>query len=379
MSGIIAALFTLLIVFGTVGGIIFLLVWLFRHQTKKRNDAWGGVAQQHGLHYTGREIAGYKYGQPLRVYTESRGSGDSRTTYTVVSCKLQTPLDLGLHLRRHGFLNNMFHRSQDIRLGDRAFDDAFIISGDEPRRVAAALTPPLRQLLLKHLGKSGSFSFSDHGTSVECVGVNTNATWLSWAIEVCSRATHKLDKARHHIHVANALTGHRPAWAAYASARNLRGLDAPLCMWGTIDGSEVHAYAVRTAPHQYQLEVSLRFGQPLGLGLDVQPKGMLDKVAVLFGGQDHSFDDPVFDDVFRVKAAYPQYVTEVLDSTARAELLGVQSHVGPTTLSDDGITVRVPNVPRDPSAVPRIVQHLTSVSERLSSRALGERGIGPYR
>jgi len=234
-------------------------------------------------------------------------------------------------------------------------------------------------LLLQHLGKKGTFSFGDHGTSVEVVGVSTNATWLSWAVELCTRATHKLDRARHHIPVASALVGHRHAWANYASARNLRGLDTPLCMWGNIDGAEVHAYAVRTGPHLFQLEVSLRFPQPLGLGLNVQPQGMLDKVAVFFGGQDHQFGDAMFDDAFRVKSAYPEHVASVLDGTTRAELLGVHAHVGPVSLSDDGLSVRVPTVPQDPSAVPRIVQHLTGVAERIGSRALGDRGIGPYR
>jgi len=374
-----AGLLVGLIIGGAIIGGLGLLIWAVINHQKKVDAAWRSVAQQHGLSYSGHEISGAKYGQPVRVCKVSRGSGDSKQTYTVVSAKLITPMDIGLNLRRHGLLNELFHGAVDIEVGDPGFDAAFLVSGDEPHRVRALLTPELRQLLAHHLATSNvTFNCTDHGLSVECSGTTHNALWLSWAIELVGSATAKLDTARRAVAPASALAHHRQAWHAFASANGMHGLDTPLCMWGTLAGASVQAYAVRTDRIQYQLEVSLRFSQPLRMGLNVQPKGLMDKMSIFFGGQDHRFGDQHFDDSFRVRVSDTSRAALVLNSGIRGQLLRLHREVGPLSLDDDGMAVRLPTVPHEPAIVPKTVQKLLGVAEALTARNQVD-AIGPYR
>src|SRR5690606_29950646 len=145
--------------------------------------------------------------------------------------RLPLALDLGLNVRRHGFLSDMFHSAKDIVLGDPPFDSRFLVSADEDHRARAVLTPPLRRLLLERLGQN-TFHLNDAGMTVECRGATSDERWLDWAIEICARAASKIDRARAHTPVATPLAAHRQAWRTYAEACGLRGQDTPLCMWG---------------------------------------------------------------------------------------------------------------------------------------------------
>jgi hypothetical protein len=363
--------------FGTIGAaVVGMLTWV-RKTHQKRLGTWGRVAQHHGLELTGSEIQGTKYGQRLRVCLVTRGSGNSRTTHTVVSAQLPMPLDLGLNLRRHGFLNDMFHASADIQLGDPAFDARFHVSADEEHRARVIFTPALRRLLFSRLGNN-AFSLGDAGMSVECVGTISDEAWLSWAIEICARATHKMDAARQHTPPATPLLPHRNAWLDYARACGLQGQDTPLCMWGRIDRYDVWVHSVRVDRLRYAIQVQVRLPTPLGLGLSIKEIGMLDSVAIFLGGRDHRFGDPIFDTTFRVLASDPEGATAVLDETVRRELLWLRAHVGPPIVDDHGLSVRQSMFWHEPSLVPRVVHQLTGLAERLSAR--GKSAVaGPYR
>lgn len=358
---------------------IALIVWAASRQAKRRRSIWATVAHQAGLAYAGGRVYGRRYGQPVDIHTVSRGSGNNRRTYTVVAGRLDTPLDLGLSIRRHGFLNDLFEGSRDVPIGDAPFDTAFLVQADEDHRARALLTPVLRRLLLDQLRRGPDFVLSDQGLVVERPGVVSDPRWLQWAVEVCSRGTYKLDRARAGVPPASPLTHHRHAWAAFATARGLRGLDTPLCMWGTLDSVEVVVYAVRTGKLTYALDIRLRFSRSLGLGLTVKPKRTFDRIAIFFGSKDHPLGDPDFDATFVVAVSDTARVGELLDPSLRAQLLGLNDQVGPVWLNDDGLTVRLPVVPRDPSAVPRTVHQLTGVVELIMSRSPASRSVGPYR
>jgi hypothetical protein len=158
----------------------------------------------------------------------------------------------------------------------------------------------------------------------------------------------------------------------------MQGQDTPLSMWGNLEGANVSAYAVRTGRLHYEMEVQVTLPEPLGIGLVVQPFGLMDKIATFFGSQDHRFGDPVFDDAFRVKTAYPDLTTSLLDEEVRRELLLLQREKGPVTVNDNSITVRLKHVPHHPSIVPRTVRRMLTVVDQLGSRA-GALTVGPYR
>lgn len=375
---VLAALFALL-PFGGIVGLVMLLVWVGNKQNQQRQAVWAETARRMQMEYRYDRIAGVRHGQPVEVALVQRGSGKSRRTYTVVSSELRTAYDVGLTVRSHGFFEDLFLASRDVLVGDPAFDQRFIVQGDEDHRVRALLGPRLRRLLLEGLHARPSFVLSDSGFVVECQGASSHAPWLQWAIDLVARGTAELEQARQHVPPASPLAPYAAAWAAYARARGLHGLDSPLCMWGTIDGLNVLAYAVRTGRLAYALNVTLKFPRRLGLGLLVRPQQSLDGLAKLFGAQDHVLGDPPFDQAFIVKALDVAQARATLDAPLRAALLALQSSVGPVTLADDGLSVRVPYVPRDPSAIPRLVQHLTGVAEAVARKAPTDRGAGPYR
>ena len=364
-----------------VGVAIFIafIFWFVLRQSASRYAAWSKVANQLGLEHGGRTtLSGQLHGQRVRASIVTRGSGDSRSTYTVVRADLYPPLDLGLDVREHGFFNDMFHAAADVPLGDAAFDATFITSADEPERLRALLDPGLRRLLLSQLANTAaSFRVRDDGVVIERPGAISDPAWLAWALQLSARIVGKLDASRRRTPCSAWLRQHRQTWLRFAQTHGLTGLDTPLCMWGTMEGRPVQIYAVRTDRARYELELSVGFSAPLGLGLALQPKGLLDKLAVFFGSQDHELGDPWFDDTYLLRVERTDLIGEVLDASVRAEIMAVHQGVGPVTLDDHRLTVRLPNVPNHPGAVPQVLHRLVGLVERLGAR--GSQRIGPYR
>jgi hypothetical protein len=364
---------------GLFGGVIALVVRWAAQQRRLRAQAWGGVAQRLGLQYGNDVISGYRHGRPVRLAVVVRGSGKNQQSFTVASSMLPMPLDVGFAMRAHGFFEDLFRGGRDIPIGDPVFDQRFMIQGDEDHRVRALLTPSLRHLLLTQLAPNTTFSLSDQGMVVETRGVTSHAPWLEWALELVARTTLEMERARPSVPVATPLAPYANAWARYAQARGLQGMNTPLCMWGSIEGANVSAFAVRTANLCYALEVQVRLASPLGLGLMVKPQHTFDRLAAFFGAQDHELGDPAFDEAFVIKVQDTARVGEVLDAPVRAALLGLHHGLGPLTLTDEGMSVRLPSVPRDPAAIPRALGQLTHVAESLAGKGHPSAQVGAYR
>ena len=69
---------------------------------------------------------------------------------------------------------------------------------------------------------------------------------------------------------------------------------------------------------------------------------------------------------------------ELLDASLRQRILALHGTVGPFTLTDDGCSFRLPNVPEDPAVVTTVVGHLIEIADRVGDRRFGNRR-GPYR
>ena len=365
-----------LVVFGGIGLAIAFVFWTLNTR-RALTDSWAATAHRLGLHYDGRSIEGTMHGQWVRAGTFTRGSGQNRRTYTRVAAKLQLPLDLGLSLRRHGIMNDMFHGSGDHIIGDPLFDQTFIVSADEAHRVGSLFGPKLRHLLLQQVANSNSFRLEDTGARIESSGMMA-AERLAWALETVSRITKGVDLARGSVPVATPLAHHQHAWRTFASANSLRGHDTPLCMWGRLEGGSVRVYAVRTNRLFYEMEIEVTLETPLGIGLWVRAIGLMDKLTMLFGSQDIKLGDAFFDDAFRVQASEPELAKAVLDETVRGELMLVQQDLGPIVVNDQAITVRLKVVPHHPAVVPQAVRRLTGVADALTQR-VNAITVGPYR
>lgn len=355
------------------------LVYWGNNIHQRRLQAWNALAESKRLRFTGHTIEGYLHGQQVRVATETRGSGDSRTTYTVVSSSLAAPLDLGLRITRSGWLGDMFERGYDIPLGHRHFDPTFRVSGDEEHRVRAAVGPALQNMLVTHLSRGPTFALHDSGMRIERSGTISDARWLGWALEVVSRGAAKLERARRQIPVASALAQHRHAWQQYAHGQGLQLSTTPLCIWGRMEDSEVYVYTVRTGVKTYKVDVSLRFREMLHIGLHIGPQGVFDKIAIFFGSQDQRFSDALFDKTFRVRSADVERSEQLLTPQIRQHMLHLHQHLGPITVNDVGISVRLPYVPHDPAVMPRIVHALVMLSDAIQRANSDDLEAGPYR
>lgn len=123
------------------------------------------------------KITGLYNGIPVEIYTETRGSGKSSTTYTIFNVMFKKPLGLGLAISKEGIFQKMgkaLLNSQDIQTGFPEFDDKIIIKGSDEAAVKKLLTsPPVREQVLKLVGKYPGSIISDTGVTFERRGIST--------------------------------------------------------------------------------------------------------------------------------------------------------------------------------------------------------------
>jgi hypothetical protein len=363
-----------------IGGIF---AWA-AHAHKQRAAAWDGLAQKLGLTHANRQIYGLLDGVPVRLFTEVRGSGKNKQTYTVAAGLVLPGFDLGLAVYKHGFLSSVgaWMGMNDVTIGDGAFDAAFVIKGDEPHRVMALLQDPALKLALHQVLTAGwTFSVRDDAFRVETRGASSDLAWMEWSLRASAQIGGMLGAGRARIPCATPLAPHRDAWVQYAQAAGLAGMDTPLCMYGRQEGAAISVYAVRNAALQYGVEVTINFDRPLGLGLLVRPQGGLDAIGALLGGQDHALGDAEFDARFVVKATAKEALAAVLDVDVRKKMLDLVGRVGGVQLRDDGVTLRAPRFSDDPTGVPWLVAQARSLSDRVADNVarLGVTESGPYR
>ena len=80
-----------------------------------------------------------------------------------------------------------------------------------------------------------------------------------------------------------------------------------------------------------------------------------------------------------MKVAYPEGADAMLDETVRRDLLMLQHDLGPVSLTDHAVSVRLKHVPlHSPMLVPMTVRRMLGVVDELGSRA-GAATVGPYR
>jgi hypothetical protein len=87
-------------------------------------------------------IKGHDADEEVLIYTVTRGSGKSRTTYTVTEMSLHPKVG-GFALSKEGFFSKVgktLFGLQDIQLGDEEFDRKVMVKGKDPEAVKLALS-----------------------------------------------------------------------------------------------------------------------------------------------------------------------------------------------------------------------------------------------
>jgi len=161
--------------------------------------AWGSVAATRGFTFEAPRacLRGEVAGAALEVAIEERGPGLD----TTVDVQFPRPLGVDLELRKAAAvprLRRWFGR--DLAVGERAFDDAFVIRGAPGHHVRRVFdAPPLRAALLGVVGEVVDLRMSQHR--------------LAWR-----RATPMLDRAALDRHVDAAAAVVRAIFAAGGAA-----------------------------------------------------------------------------------------------------------------------------------------------------------------
>jgi hypothetical protein len=164
--------FVFLAVFLVIGGLA--VVAGFKQQRKAREQL-AGLARRFGLELQRHEakigfeppptVAGRYRTRAVRFFNYTTGSGKSRTTWSAVTAAVGGAGGFTLEL----FPENIFTRigtalgMQDIRVGDPAFDQVFLVKSNDPAYAAAALLPEIRARLLaeRERGARGHLAIRD--------------------------------------------------------------------------------------------------------------------------------------------------------------------------------------------------------------------------
>ncbi len=341
-------------------------------------DDW---AKRLGMTRVGDELFGRFSGIPVgaRLAFDSPHKTRVQPRWTLYA-RLQPPLDLGLLVCNARQPVTLAGAGRSMAKGDDdAFNRRFTALSDDPGRALALLDKRVRQRMIATLHREAMVMLTDGGVAVQTVQGHTDETTLREGLQVVSKLASAINKARKHVPAAMLLSQHRPAWVRFAGEHGLQLISAPLCMFGRVGDAAMYAYSVRMHSDVFQLEVWLRFDEPLALGLLVQPMTTVDRVKDMFGSVDHKLGDDLFDATFLVRVSDAAGTSALLDAETRQRLLIIHDAVGPLSLTDDGISVRLPHVPQDPKVVPKVVGQMLEIARFIAAKRRGQRVGGPYR
>ena len=150
-------------------GVVGLIIWSVVHQKKVREN-W---LQVQGA--TNRPVIQGWLGQVyVTLNTVVRGSGKNRSTYTQYHVGINAPMPQGLSLTKEGFFSKVgkVFGGQDVQIGDRAIDDAFIIKAGDMLGAHNLLSlPPVKKALLYTIARHPGLRVSDRNILVEHNGM----------------------------------------------------------------------------------------------------------------------------------------------------------------------------------------------------------------
>jgi hypothetical protein len=250
--------------------------------------------------------------------------------------------------------------------------------GDDLDRVRALLDERVMSLLKPGLAHLAIYDDGIVATLRDVFGEwNDDRTG---AIVKVTQAAHELRRqvlrASSAVPVAAELSGHEMAWAALALPGQSEMLRCPLSLLVSTEQVALRAVSVRRGPGAFGVEIEAVFTSPLGIGLQVHPQGLVDRIATLLGGQDLLLGDDAFDRAFVVRAKQQGAAIAALSEEARKGLQEL-SVLGAVEVDDQRLRVVIPEgVTAEDSS--RAIEAVATVSAALA-REGGGALASPYR
>ena len=178
-------------------------------QQRQAREQLAGLARRFGLELLRQPaklgfeppptVVGRYRNRPVRFFNYTTGSGKSRTTWSAVAATAAGAGSFTLELFPENFLTRVGAALglQDIRVGDPAFDQAFMVKSSDPAYAAAALLPEIRARLLAerqrgargHLTiKGGEVRYAEIGAFDNAARVNRLTDMLEAACDLAEVA-----------------------------------------------------------------------------------------------------------------------------------------------------------------------------------------------
>lgn len=166
-----------------VGAFVALSLVVRWWRTQRALRSWRESALGLGLNLRGTEnfedpvMYGNVDGISVHATLEWRGSGKSRTRYTVVKADVGCALPRGFKLSAERLGSGLLKMlgEQDIQLGDPRLDDALLVQGDRPGEVRALLLrAPVRQAVLRCFEYASGTVITDGQVCVTVRGISAD-------------------------------------------------------------------------------------------------------------------------------------------------------------------------------------------------------------
>lgn len=173
--------------------------------------AWEAFTRgSHSLRIAARPGDGISYGLPAlegtfrdvpvfgELYRKRLTIRSDPTYRTRVVARCRRPLPMGFALERQGALSSLLTMlgEQDLRVGDAAFDDKFVVGGIKTDAVRALLADPaVRATLVRLIAREPHLRVEGGEVAVERRGAVTKAEDLTSMLDVASVAALALEHA----------------------------------------------------------------------------------------------------------------------------------------------------------------------------------------
>jgi hypothetical protein len=144
---------------------------------------WKSVADKSYLQYASRGMMMHGRREPVDVRAEV--VLDDSSWSTQVEVRFDPPLGVGLGISRQGVLATLgkLFGARDIKVGDRLFDDRFVIKGKDPRRVKEILVDDARRRLLMLDKRSDKLTVTDKRVMVTVKSIVEDPKTLWWLVD----------------------------------------------------------------------------------------------------------------------------------------------------------------------------------------------------
>ncbi len=351
-----------------------------RAQKKNVSRFLQAILPEHGFQRQTGGFHGQIAGNPCTVTVSAGGKA-------LITVHFSPSLDLGL-LAHDNPTNTLFEVPFP---DDLAFAGGYEVVALEPARAYQLFNNEIRRLLTK-TAYMDNIRVEDAFFRTTISGIAASEQKLSERMLRVFDFVERFESVRQSVSVAAALKHMEPRWRALATKQGWRFGTTPLHMVGQVDAGEVRIQMTlirqsvqsgnnTSYRYHYEREATLRFVDPLALGLTVAPKTWAGQTAELFGAQDIKTGDALFDDTFRVQAEDVEGAKRVLSAAVRARLLLIHHDIDPIRLDDDGLSLREKHDATRPEEMVKLVPALEKLARLIQEArtARGDEEQGPYR